>query len=156
MSDETAVRVGAVDVFVLRRRADHWDALLLERAPGVRCPGAWETVHGHIDPGERPEHAAIREVQEETGLTIERLYNVTVQPFYLHQRHTVLLAVVFAAVVSDAPLRLGPEHSRSQWLPIADAGQRFAWPRERANVADIAILLSGGDAGAVEDVLRVR
>ena len=156
MSDETAVRVGAVDVFVLRRRAGEWDALLLERAPGVRCPGAWETVHGHIDAGERPEDAAIREVQEETGLTIERLYNVTVQPFYLHQQHTVMLAVVFAAVVSNAPFRLGPEHTRAQWLPIAEAAQRFAWPRERANVADIAILLRSGDAGAVEDVLRVE
>jgi dihydroneopterin triphosphate diphosphatase len=156
LSDGTAVRVGAVDVFVLRRRAEDWDALLLERAPTVRCPGAWETVHGHIDPGERPEHAAVREVQEETGLTVERLYNVTVQPFYLHQQHAVMLAVVFAAVVSDAPLLLGPEHTRAQWLPIADAAQRFAWPRERANVADIAILLRSGDAGAVEDVLRIR
>jgi dihydroneopterin triphosphate diphosphatase len=156
LSDETAVRVGAVDVFVLRRRADDWDVLLLERAPAVRCPGAWETVHGHIEPGERPEHAAIREVQEETGLSIDRLYNVTVQPFYLHQQHTVMLAVVFAAVVSDAPLRLGLEHTRAQWLPIADAAQRFAWPRERANVLDIAVLLASGDAGKVEDVLRVR
>ena len=156
MSDETAVRVGAVDVFVLRRQVDDWDVLLLERAPAVRCAGAWETVHGHIEPGERPEQAAIREVREETGLSIDRLYNVTVQPFYLHQQHTVMLAVVFAAVVSDAPLRLGLEHARAQWLPIGDAAQRFAWPRERANVADIAVLLRSGDAGAVEDVLRVR
>jgi 8-oxo-dGTP pyrophosphatase MutT (NUDIX family) len=109
-----------------------------------------------VDPGERPEHAAVREVQEETGLPIERLYNVTVQPFYLHQRQTVMLAVVFAAVVTDTPIRLGPEHTRAQWLPIADAARQFAWPRERANVADIALLLSGGDAGAVEDVLRVK
>ena len=150
------MRVGAVDVFVLRRRADDWEALLLERAPAVRCPGAWETVHGHIDPDERPEHAAIREVQEETGLAVERLYNVTVQPFYLHQQSVVMLAVVFAAVVSDAPLRLGPEHTRAQWLPIADASQRFAWPRERANVLDVAVLLASGDAGKVEDVLRVN
>ncbi len=150
------MRAGAVDVFVLRRRADDWDALVLERARGVRCPGAWETVHGHIEPGERPEHAAIREVREETGLSVERLYNVTVQPFYLHQESTVMLAVVFAAVVSDAPLRLGPEHARAQWLPIADAAGRFAWPRERANVRDVEVLLAGGDGGAVEDVLRVR
>lgn len=156
MSEETAVRVGVVDVFVLRRRAGEWDTLVLERAPAVRCAGAWETVHGRIEPDECPEHAAIREVREETGLAVERLYNVTVQPFYLHQQRAVMLAVVFAAVVPDAPLNLGAEHTRAEWLPIAEAARRFAWPRERANVADIAMLLSGGDAGKLEDVLRVK
>jgi dATP pyrophosphohydrolase len=156
LSEETAVRAGVVDVFVLRRRAGEWDALVLERAPAVRCAGAWETVHGRIEPDERPEHAAIREVREETGLAVERLYNVTVQPFYLHQERAVMLAVVFAAVVPDAPIHLGPEHTRAEWFPIAEAARRFAWPRERANVQDVAVLLAGGDAGAVEDVLRVR
>ncbi len=156
MSDATTVRAGVVDVFVLRRRAGEWDALVLERAPGVRCSGAWETVHGTIEPGERPEDAAIREVREETGLPVDRLYNVTVQPFYLHQHGTVMLAVVFAAVVPDGPLQLSLEHTRGEWLPIADAERRFAWPRERANVRDAAELLKGGDAGKVEDVLRVK
>jgi 8-oxo-dGTP pyrophosphatase MutT (NUDIX family) len=156
LSDLTAVRVGVVDVFVLRRRGADWDALVLERAPRVRCAGAWETVHGRIEPGERPEDAAVRELREETGLRVERLYNITVQPFYLHQEAAVMLAVVFAAVVGDAPLRLGPEHTRAEWLPIADAERRFAWPRERANVRDAEALLRDGDAGKVEDVLRVK
>ncbi len=156
MSKEPAVRVGAVDVFVLRRRAGEWEVLLLERAPGVRCAGAWETVHGRIEPDEDPEQAAIREVREETGLPIERFYNVTVQPFYLHQERAVMLAVVFAAVVPDGSLHLGAEHTRAEWLSVPDAARRFAWPRERANVRDIEVLLHGGDAGSVEDVLRVR
>ena len=156
MSDATTIRVGVVDVFVLRRRGEEWDALVLERAPGVRCPGAWETVHGMIERGERPEEAAVREVREETGLAVDRLYNVTVQPFYLHQQSAVMLAVVFAAIVSDAVPRLGLEHARAEWLPIADAQRRFAWPRERANVRDAVELLRGGDAGKVEDVLRVK
>ena len=156
MSDVTSVRVGVVDVFVLRRRGKEWDALVLERASGVRCPGAWETVHGRIEPGERPEDAAIREVREETGLTVDRLYNVTVQPFYLHQDGAVMLAVVFAAIVAGESLTLGPEHTRAEWMPIPDAERRFAWPRERANVRDAAELLRDGDAGKVEDVLRVK
>lgn len=156
MSDATTVRVGVVDVFVLRRRGDGWDALVLERAPGMRCPGAWETVHGTVAPGERPEDAAVREVHEETGLPLERLYNVTVQPFYLHQQSAVMLAVVFAGIVVDNPLKLSPEHTSAEWLPIAEAERRFAWPRERANVRDVAELLKSGDAGKVEDVLRVK
>lgn len=156
MTDATPVRVGVVDVFVLRRRADAWDALCVQRATGVRCPGAWEAIHGSIEPGERPEHAAVREVGEETGLIVERLYNVTVQPFYLHTQSVVMLAVVFAAVVQDGPVTLSEEHVRAEWLPVAEAARRFAWPSERANVVQAAELLVGGDAGKVEDVLRVK
>jgi 8-oxo-dGTP pyrophosphatase MutT (NUDIX family) len=156
LSDWTTVRVGVVDVFVLRRRADEWEALLLERAPAVRCPGAWEAVHGNINPGERPEDAAVREVAEETGLTVERLYNVTVQPFYVHAQSTVHLAVVFAAVVRDGPLALSEEHASAQWLPLEEAARSYAWPSERSNVLQAGSLLAGGDAGTREDVLRVR
>ena len=49
-------------------------------------PAAWEPVHGHIEPGEEPEDAALRELREETGLAADRLYIVRVQPFYLQRR----------------------------------------------------------------------
>jgi dATP pyrophosphohydrolase len=85
------------------------------------------------------------------------LYNVSVQPFYLHRTHTVELAVVFAAFVDPkAPIALGEEHVRGEWLMPEHALERFAWPREREALRDILILLRGGDAGAVEDVLRIQ
>ncbi len=113
-------------------------------------------MHGHIEPGEAPETAAVREVREETGLEIERMYSITVQPFYLHATQTLQLAVVFAGFVAEMrPATHGPEHERSEWLSVADAMSRFVWPRERAALAEIVSLLGGGDAGPVEDVLRV-
>jgi dATP pyrophosphohydrolase len=151
------INVGTVDAYLISPRTDGWRILTLQRATTTRCPLAWETVHGHIEPGEEPEQAAIREVREETGLAVQRLYNVSVQPFYLHRTHTVELAVVFAAFVDpDAPLVLGEEHTRGEWLTPDQALERFAWPREREALRDILILLRGGDAGPVEDVLRVR
>ena len=151
------LEIGTIDVYVIRPLRDGWRVLVLQRALDTRCPAAWESVHGHIEHGEEPEDAAIREVGEETGLEVVRLYNVTVQPFYLHRSHTVQLAVVFAAFVAEpAPITLGAEHQRSEWLSVDEALDRFQWPRERDALREIAHLLRTGDAGPVEDVLRVR
>ena len=152
----TRISVGTIDVYCVSPNAGDWRVLTLQRAYDTRCPTAWETVHGHIEAGESPEQAAVREVSEETGLSVQRLYNVTVQPFYLHKLATVELAVVFAAFVAhDHPITLGAEHMRHEWLSPDEALERFVWPRERAALRDVLQLLKSGDAGEVEDVLRV-
>jgi type II secretory ATPase GspE/PulE/Tfp pilus assembly ATPase PilB-like protein/8-oxo-dGTP pyrophosphatase MutT (NUDIX family) len=152
----TAVLPGVVDIYVIRPLAEGWRVLAVQRALDTRCPGAWETVHGRIEGDERPEAAARREVKEETGLEVERLYNVTVQPFYLHTLQTIQLAVVFAAFVAEpGEVMLGAEHQKHEWLSFDDAQSRFIWPRERQALADVKQLLGSGDAGPVEDVLRV-
>lgn len=152
----TGIVVGVVDVYVIRPRANGWLVLVLQRALDTRCPTAWETVHGHIEPGERPEDAAVREMREESGLAPERLYNVTCQPFYLHVAGVVQMSVVFCAFVAEpAAVTLGAEHLAFEWLTADEAARRFAWPRERAALDEIRQLLAPGHAGAVEDVLRV-
>ena len=154
----TELKVGVVDVYVVHQSGAGKRVLVLQRAAqGTRCPLAWETVHGRIEPGERPEQAALREVAEETAIPVERLYNVTTQAFYLHGMGAVQLAVVFCAFVAEpvAPT-LGPEHGAAEWLDIAAARERFAWPREREAIDHVAHLFASGDAGPLEDVLRVR
>ena len=153
----TSVRVSLVDVYVLRREGGELRCLVLRRAVGGRCPGSWETVHGHIEEGERPWEAATRELEEETGLAPQRLYNLSrVETFYQHLKDEVALVPVFVAFVDvDIPVRLGPEHDAHVWLSPADAGARFAWPRERRALEDAVRLLGTGDGGAVEDVLRI-
>jgi type II secretory ATPase GspE/PulE/Tfp pilus assembly ATPase PilB-like protein/8-oxo-dGTP pyrophosphatase MutT (NUDIX family) len=150
------VKVATVDVYVIRPLDAEWRVLLLQRGAGTRCPGSWEAVHGRIESGERPEQAAVREVREETGLTAARLYNITVQPFYLPSLGLVTQAVVFAAFVDEpAAVTLGEEHAEFAWLSPKDADTRFSWPRSRAALREIVQLLKSGDAGPVEDVLRV-
>ena len=152
----TRINAGVVDVYALSRDGDTWRVLALQRAEDTRCPGSWESIHGHISDGEKPEDAALRELREETGLEAERLYNVTVSAFYLHREQTVELAISFAAVVSaTAPVTLGLEHVKSEWLSLSEAGSRLTWPREREALTHIAVLLPNGDAGPAEDVLRI-
>ena len=153
----TTVRVSLVDLYVLRGAGREIECLVLRRAAGGRCPGSWETVHGHIEAGETPAEAAARELLEETGLTPERLYNLSrVETFYQHRLDEVALVPVFAAFVPpEAAVTTGGEHDRFEWLPPVDARRRFAWPREARAMDDILTLLGSGDAGAVEDVLRV-
>ncbi|MCB9334436.1 MAG: NUDIX domain-containing protein [Lewinellaceae bacterium] len=45
--------------------------------------GSWDLPKGKIDPGETPEQAAVREVQEETGLK-----NIALGPFLAHTWHS--------------------------------------------------------------------
>jgi 8-oxo-dGTP pyrophosphatase MutT (NUDIX family) len=153
----TSVRVSLVDLYVVRGTGAALECLVLRRAPGGRCPGSWETVHGHIEPGETPADAARRELEEETGLAPERLYNLSrVETFYQHRLDEVALVPVFAAFVAPAStVRTGREHDRFEWLTPAEARRRFAWPRESRALDDVLALLRTGDAGPVEDVLRV-
>ncbi len=153
----THVTVGVVDVYpVVRDGPGQWRVLLMERADGARSPGAWEVVHGRIEPGEQPPAAARRELFEETGLAAERLYVISSHPFYVPHNDTVYLAVTFAAFVDATEVvRLGVEHRAHRWCPFTDAADRATWPRAGEQLRWIEKLLADGHAGPAEDVLRV-
>jgi 8-oxo-dGTP pyrophosphatase MutT (NUDIX family) len=149
------IEVASVDVFVLREHRDGPWVLLLCRGPGTRSTGAWEVVHGRIEAGETPADAAVREVSEETGLQVERLYSVTTQAFYVAREGRVFVAIVFAAFVGPGEVRLGQEHERAEWLSATLAAERMTWPRSVAALGDVMRLVGTGNAGPAEDVLRV-
>lgn len=153
---ETKIVPGVVEVYVIRHNGGDWRVLVLQRMPDASRPGSWELVYGKIDAGERPEHAAVREVREETGLDVKALYNVTVNSFYLHSTQTIQMSIVFAAFVADdSEVTIGEEHQRYEWLSVDEACDRFTWPRAARGLEDVRHLLSNGDAGPVEDALRV-
>jgi 8-oxo-dGTP pyrophosphatase MutT (NUDIX family) len=153
---KTKIVAGVVEVYVIRPNNGDWRVLTLKRGADTKRPNSWETVYGKIDAGDRPEQAAVREVEEETGLEIEALYNLTVSSFYLHESQTVQLAIAFTAFVADdSAVTLGEEHQEYEWLSVDEASGRFTWPRAAHALADARHLFAGGDAGPVEDVLRV-
>jgi len=153
----TTFRVAFVDVYVLRQGAAGLETLVLRRSATGRCPGSWEVVHGSIEAGETPPAAALRELEEETGLRAGRLYNLSrVEAFYRHRADEVGFIPAFAAVVDGGQFRLSPEHDRGEWLSLPSAMARVGWPRERRAIEDIQVLLGSGSAGVLEDVLRIE
>jgi dATP pyrophosphohydrolase len=149
--------VSFVDTYALRGAGEDLEVLSLRRGPRGRNPGSWETIHGTIEPGETPVQASLRELREETGLAPDKFYNLSrTEAFYQHRSDEVALIPVFAAFVAQgAEVKLSAEHDRAEWLRIGDAARRFAWPRERRALDDILSIVGGGDAGLLEDVLRV-
>ncbi len=155
----TDVRTMIVDVYVLRLAPGGRppDVLVLRRSAAGRSPGTWETVHGHIIEGETPAAAALRELKEEAGITPARLYNLSrVESFYLHQPDVLALIPAFCAIVpAGTPATLSSEHDRGEWVAAEEAARRFTWPREKRALSDALQLFGTGEAGSVEDVLRV-
>ena len=153
----TKITPGVVEVFVIKHNGGDWRVLVLQRAAEGKRPNSWETVYGKIDAREKPEKAALRELDEETGLKPAALYDVTVSSFYLHDSRTVQMCITFAAFVDDdCIVELSDEHQRFEWLTLDGACDRFTWPREAHALRDAHHLLKNGDAGPVEDVLRVE
>lgn len=153
----TGIRVAVVDVMILRMGDDGLECLMLRRSAGGRSPGSWEGVHGNIKDGEDPVAAARREVVEETGIASFRLYNLSrVEMFYRHGQDEVWMVPVFAAMVSpEDEVTISEEHDAAMWLPLEAARRRASWPRMARALEDAGRLFAGGDAGAVEEELRI-
>lgn len=68
MADEAAIRVVLVAACAL---IDGEGRVLLSKRPeGKPLAGLWEFPGGKVEPGETPEHALIRELKEELGVTL--------------------------------------------------------------------------------------
>lgn len=121
------------------------EVLLLER---ITPPGWWQSVTGSLEPGETPWAAAVRELQEETGLAPDGLVDLgisqsfTIAPAWRHRFApgvTRNLEHAFAlAINAPVDIRLDPsEHVRFTWLPRAEALERATSHTNRAAIERI-------------------
>lgn len=107
--------------------------LLIRRAADRIFAGLWQCVTGGLEPGERVPAAALREVEEETGLgpaVIEGFYDLDqTYEFYDEGTDAVVTAVAFAVRVQpDAKPHLSPEHDAYRWANRHEALALAVWP----------------------------
>ncbi len=99
----------------LFRDAPALEILLLERAGGGLV-GEWCPVAGRVESGELPPETAVREVHEETGLSLEPLGEPDTVWAARDRGGASLTIYVFSALVDEkAEVELNYEHTAYRW-----------------------------------------
>jgi 8-oxo-dGTP pyrophosphatase MutT (NUDIX family) len=151
------IRADMVAVFVCRfaGAAAGDDAIELLQLRRAREParGTWQPVMGAIEEGETAVQAALRELDEETGLKQAGMLGMwaldQASPFYVHTRDVIILAPRFCALVGEAwQAALNDEHDAYRWVRMEDAGRVFVWPTQMASVREITAGLLHGESVA--------
>jgi 8-oxo-dGTP pyrophosphatase MutT (NUDIX family) len=141
-----------------RRRADETSAggLVVRKEHGVAAGALigrldrrgrlrWSLPKGHVEEGETTEQAAVREVEEETGISgriTARLgsveYTFTAQGRRIHKRVHHFLMEAVAGELSDADV----EVTEVAWVPLDEITGRLAYAGERRLAQRAAQLLA--------------
>ncbi|MDP9181296.1 MAG: NUDIX hydrolase [Actinomycetota bacterium] len=107
----------------------------------------WSLPKGHVEEGETETQAAIREVQEETGIlgavlgklgTIDFWFVADGRRVHKTVHHYLLLATDPEQELSDADV----EVSEVAWVPMGHLGKRLAYADERRLVDKVTDLLA--------------
>lgn len=114
-------RPAAVALVVVPDREGNASVVLTLRASGLRRHGGqWALPGGRLDPGETPETAALRELEEEVGLTLPAGHLLGRLDDYPTRSGFVITPVVVWGSES-APLRANPrEVAGIHFIPFAE------------------------------------
>jgi 8-oxo-dGTP pyrophosphatase MutT (NUDIX family) len=135
---EREFSAGGVLVKVIRGRP-----MLAAIRPRGKPEGLWALPKGKIDPGERPEETAVREVREETGVEgalVEKLGDVRYT--YTRRGGTRVFKVVSfyllragSGRIDEIDEQMRVEVDEARWLPLEEATRLLAYGGKRQMAA---------------------
>jgi len=98
----------------------------------------WSLPKGHIEEGETPEEAAIREVAEETGITSEISRELGVIDFWFMAGGKRIHKTVHHYLFKEVSGVLTPQESEvdeARWFPLEEIVNLLAYPDEKKLIA---------------------
>lgn len=106
--------------------------LVLRRSKECQRAGGWDFPGGGIDMGEDPYQGALREITEESGITVEKPIIIDVwSTIDTKGQYTVILGFMAKAVTTEVTLSW--EHDHYEWMSV-DAVQKLVWPESHAQL----------------------
>ncbi len=146
-----------IEVCIFKFEKDRPHYLLLHRSNDEKVyPGLWQFVTGSIDPNETAIAAALRELNEETGLAPVGMWVVPyVNTFYDERRDVINMSPVFAVQVkSGATPRLSDEHQQFDWLIYEEGRRRLVWPGQQEGLRIVHEFIVGCKEAAKHAKIR--
>lgn len=120
--------------------------LLVKRAPDDRHnPDLWEFPGGKVDAGETVQEGLVREVFEETGLTVEPsspfvyVENEIIQSYRYYDK--LYLALFHAVRPLSGDFKISTEHALFVWDTFEEAAERELTNETRNALAAFALYL---------------
>ena len=132
---------------IVDRAGEHLRAALIARHDR-RGRLVWSLPKGHLEAGETPEDAAIREVEEETGIRGRVLAPLGVIDFWFIAENRRIHKTVHHYLMEASGGELSDEDAEVvevAWFPLGDVRERLAYADERRLLDRLPDLLA--DAG---------
>lgn len=133
-----------VDVYPYQRKHNEVKFLIFKRAADVQYAHQWRMIGGKVDPGETFYNAALRELEEETGLSPKLFWCIpSLNQFYDHSSDRMLQIPAFGAEVNkELAITLNYEHDSYKWISQDKLDTYIQWPEQKRLMkllADIVI-----------------
>ena len=135
---EVPVKSFSIAAYVCRVVAGRGRYLVIRRNTAY-LKGTWQMVSGAVEAGESGWRAALREIEEETGLVPDRFYSADIlEQFYRPDINCVVLVPVFVGFLeAEREVRLSWEHDAFEWIGVEEAERYLLFENQRSAIRNI-------------------
>ena len=140
------ILVRVVDAYVYRKTENGLKFLILKRASTKLYEHLWQGVAGKIEAGETAPQAAIRELDEETGLKPRHMFIADhISRFYEAHDDRINLVPVFGIEVDSDDVTLSEEHCDYKWVTLIQALDHLVWRGQKQGIQVINEMVLSAD-----------